>query len=46
MIIPMALVIILLARFVMEGKLTRHEISVHARVSAVTLAPESGNATG
>lgn len=46
MIIPMALVIIFLARFVMEGMLTRHEISVHARVSAVALATESGNATG
>lgn len=45
MIIPMALVIIFLARFVMEGMLTRHEISVHARVSAVKLATESGNAT-
>lgn len=46
MIIPIALIIIFLARFVMEGMLTRHDIAVHARVSAVKLATTSGNATG
>lgn len=38
MIIPLALIIVFLARFVMEGMLTRHEVAVYARGSAINVA--------
>lgn len=36
MIVPIAIIIILLARFILEGSLNRQEVSVYARGSAIT----------
>jgi hypothetical protein len=37
-ILPVAVVVILLVRFLFEGAMTRHEVAVHARGSAVAAA--------